>query len=59
LAASGESVRFNLPDTEHCKWVMRLHTTAKRVHRSHLGTSITTQPRSLIVFSAMNRRKNP
>ncbi len=55
--ASEEPVRFHLPDTECCKWHMRLHTTAKRVHRGHLGTSITTQPRSLVLFSAINRRR--
>ncbi len=57
--ASNEHVRFHLPDTDHCKWVMRLHTTAKRVHRSYLGTNISTLPQSLVIFSAMNRRKLP
>ncbi len=52
--ASADTVKFHMPDTDDCKWNMRLHTTAKRVHRAHLGTSITTQPRSMIIFSAMN-----
>lgn len=50
--ASAEPVKFHIPDTEHCRWVMRLYTTARRVHRSNLGTVITTQPQSMIIFSA-------
>jgi len=54
--ASPDSVRFHIPDTDHFKWIMRLHTTQKRVHRSSLGTSINTRPHSLVVFSAAPRK---
>lgn len=57
--ASADPVKFHMPDTEHCKWVMRIYTTAKRVHRSNLGTSITTQPGSMVVFSAPNLKPEP
>jgi len=52
--ASEDPVKFHMPDTESCKWVMRIYTTAKRVHRSHLGSSFTIQASSLVVFSALN-----
>jgi glycogen operon protein len=50
--ASRHSVRFTLPDTDHYKWKMRAYTTAKRVHRSNLGTSLLTKPHSVVIFSA-------
>jgi glycogen operon protein len=54
--ASPKTVRFHIPDTEHCKWKLRLQTTQKRIHRSNLGTSILTQPHSVIVYSALNKK---
>ena len=57
--ASSEAVRFHMPDTEYCKWKMRLYTTAKRVHRGHLGSSILTQPHSMVIFSAKNTAPPP
>lgn len=50
--ASPEPVRFHIPDTDHFKWKMRAYTTRKRVHRTNLGSCITTKPHSLVVFSA-------
>ena len=50
--ASHHTARFHLPDTDQYKWKMRAYTTAKRVHRSKMGTSITTKPQSMVVFSA-------
>lgn len=52
--ASDKIVKFHIPDTDLCKWTMRLYTTAKRVHRGHMGTSMSTHPHSLVVFSAKN-----
>ncbi len=47
-----EPAKFNIPETDKCKWKLRLHTTEKRVHRSQLGTNITLPPRSVLVYSA-------
>jgi pullulanase/glycogen debranching enzyme len=51
--ASDKPVKFHLPDTEHCKWKMRAYTTARRVHRTNLGTILVTKPHSLVLFSAL------
>ncbi|MGA0332716.1 MAG: glycogen debranching protein GlgX [Kiritimatiellia bacterium] len=50
--ASPKPVRFHIPDTDRFKWKMRIYTTAKRVHRSSLGTSIQLKPHSMVIFSA-------
>ena len=50
--ASHQSVRFTLPDTDQYKWDMRAYTTAKRVHRANLGTTLQTKPHSVVIFSA-------
>ncbi|WFB34761.1 glycogen debranching protein GlgX [Kiritimatiellota bacterium B12222] len=50
--ASARPLRFNMPDTDKFKWIMRAYTTARRVHRSNMGSSIMVKPHSMVIFSA-------
>ncbi len=54
--ASAKSVRFHIPDTDQCKWKPRLHTCAKRAHRTNLGTQIQTKAHSVMIYSASRKK---